>query len=70
MKTKLPKKITSISEVEWSCTPSQLRRQISSNIEILEAMKEKAIMTNKKVNGYTVNDLQSAIDNYKQKYNL
>lgn len=49
----------------FGCSVSQIEIQIQANINGLQRMLDKAILTGKKVNGYTEFQLRESIQKYK-----
>ena len=45
-------------------TDEQIKRQYKSNLEGLTKMLNKAILTGKKVNGYTTDQLSAMVEQY------
>ena len=59
-----------VVNVNYNCTLQQFNDHINANIKVLEEMKAKAERTGKRVNGYTAEMLEMAINNYKNIYSL
>lgn len=47
-------------------TPQQIKNQYRSNYSGLVKMRDKALLTGKKVNGYTLDQLNNMVAKYKE----
>ena len=54
---------------KFGCTSNQVTNQLNNNLIVLKRMRDKAILTGKKVNGFTLDMLDADIKRIEAKIN-